>query len=220
MGKKVLWCLFCFVCCNVHAQIPKDIPAIETIIAGHKSIWKRLNDRKNNEYLNYSLASRVRNIADEYNEVRQDLSKRIEYSYNMVVFAKDVVDISTLLTQNAKVIGEYVSFVSSNLNKTPDLYQYFMRYYDGIEEEIKTVKNLVTASLVLRSNYEERFLTIRNIKNSLSNIKWMVERILWLSKGVVAMGGTGRNWMEILQSEDIKNYGKKLATEVINSYSK
>ena len=95
-----------------------------------------------------------------------------------------------------------------------------MRYYDGIEEEIKTVKNLVTASLVLRSNYEERFLAIRNIKNSLSNIKWMVERILWLSKGVVAMGGTDRSWMDILQSEDIKNYGKKLATEVINSYSK
>ena len=84
----------------------------------------------------------------------------------------------------------------------------------------KTVKNLVTASLVLRSNYEERFLAIRNIKNSLSNIKWMVERILWLSKNVVAMGGTDRSWMDILQSEDIKNYGKKLATEVINSYSK
>lgn len=220
MKKMAFWCFFCFLCCNIHAQIPKDIPAIETIIAGHKSIWNRLNDRKNNEYMNYTLASRVRNIADEYNEVRQDLSKRIEYSYNMVVFAKDVVDISTLLTQNAKVISEYVSFVSSNLNKTPDLYEYFMKYYDGIEEEIKTVKNLVTASFVLRSNYEERFLAIRNIKNSLSNIKWMVERILWLSKGVVAMGGTDRSWMEILQSEGIKNYAKKLSDEVINSYSK
>lgn len=220
MRKIFLCCFLCVLCCCIQAQIPKDIPAIETIISGHKSIWSRLNDRKNNEYMNLTLANRVRNIADEYNAVRQELSKRIEYSYNMLVFAKDVVDITTLLSENAKVISDYISFVSSNLNKTPDLYGYFMKYYDGIEQEIKTVKNLVTASAIMRSNYEERFTAIRNIKNSLKNIKWMVERILWLSKGIVAMGGSDRSWMDILQSEGIKNYGKRLAGEVINSYSK
>ena len=172
---------------SLKAQLPRDIPAIETIISGHKSIWNRLNDRKNNEGVNYTLSTRVKDIAVQYHQVREDLSKRIEYSYNMLVFTKDVVEISKLLVDNTKLIGEYASFVASNLNKMPDLYNFFMKYYGGIELEIKNLKNIVTASVLIRSNYEERFSAIRNIKNSLLNLKWMVERVLWLSKGVVQL---------------------------------
>ena len=167
---------------SLKAQLPRDIPAIETIISGHKSIWNRLNDRKNNEGVNYTLSTRVKDIAVQYHQVREDLSKRIEYSYNMLVFTKDVVEISKLLVDNTKLIGEYASFVASNLNKMPDLYNFFMKYYGGIELEIKNLKNIVTASVLIRSNYEERFSAIRNIKNSLLNLKWMVERVLWLSR--------------------------------------
>lgn len=56
----------------------------------------------------------------------------------MLVFTKDVVEISKLLVDNTKLIGEYASFVASNLNKMPDLYNFFMKYYGGIELEIKT----------------------------------------------------------------------------------
>mgnify|MGYP000223027175 CR=1 FL=1 len=110
---------------SLKAQLPRDIPAIETIISGHKSIWNRLNDRKNNEEVNYTLSTRVKDIAVQYHQVREDLSKRIEYSYNMLVFTKDVVEISKLLVDNTKLIGEYASFVASNLNKMPDLYNFF-----------------------------------------------------------------------------------------------
>jgi hypothetical protein len=202
------------------AQLPRDIPAIETIISGHKSIWNRLNDRKNNEGVNYTLSTRVKDIAVQYHQVREDLSKRIEYSYNMLVFTKDVVEISKLLVDNTKLIGEYASFVASNLNKMPDLYNFFMKYYGGIELEIKNLKNIVTASVLIRSNYEERFSAIRNIKNSLLNLKWMVERVLWLSKGVVQLDYSNTNWLDLLKDKGIQNFSKKLATEVINEYSK
>jgi len=202
------------------AQLPRDIPAIETIISGHKSIWNRLNDRKNNEGVNYTLSTRVKDIAVQYHQVREDLSKRIEYSYNMLVFTKDVVEISKLLVDNTKLIGEYASFVASNLNKMPDLYNIFMKYYGGIELEIKNLKNIVTASVLIRSNYEERFSAIRNIKNSLLNLKWMVERVLWLSKGVVQLDYSNTNWLDLLKDKGIQNFSKKLATEVINEYSK
>jgi hypothetical protein len=202
------------------AQLPRDIPAIETIISGHKSIWNRLNDRKNNEEVNYTLSTRVKDIAVQYHQVREDLSKRIEYSYNMLVFTKDVVEISKLLVDNTKLIGEYASFVASNLNKMPDLYNFFMKYYGGIELEIKNLKNIVTASVLIRSNYEERFSAIRNIKNSLLNLKWMVERVLWLSKGVVQLDYSNTNWLDLLKDKGIQNFSKKLATEVINEYSK
>mgnify|MGYP000323236324 FL=1 len=43
----------------------------------------------------------------------------------MLVFTKDVVEISKLLVDNTKLIGEYASFVASNLNKMPDLYNFF-----------------------------------------------------------------------------------------------
>lgn len=205
---------------SLKAQLPRDIPAIETIISGHKSIWNRLNDRKNNEGVNYTLSTRVKDIAVQYHQVREDLSKRIEYSYNMLVFTKDVVEISKLLVDNTKLIGEYASFVASNLNKMPDLYNFFMKYYGGIELEIKNLKNIVTASVLIRSNYEERFSAIRNIKNSLLNLKWMVERVLWLSKGVVQLDYSNTNWLDLLQDKGIQNFSKKLATEVINEYSK
>lgn len=205
---------------SLKAQLPRDIPAIETIISGHKSIWNRLNDRKNNEGVNYTLSTRVKDIAVQYHQVREDLSKRIEYSYNMLVFTKDVVEISKLLVDNTKLIGEYASFVASNLNKMPDLYNFFMKYYGGIELEIKNLKNIVTASVLIRSNYEERFSAIRNIKNSLLNLKWMVERVLWLSKGVVQLDYSNTNWLDLLKDKGIQNFGKKLATEVINEYSK
>ena len=205
---------------SLKAQLPRDIPAIETIISGHKSIWNRLNDRKNNEGVNYTLSTRVKDIAVQYHQVREDLSKRIEYSYNMLVFTKDVVEISKLLVDNTKLIGEYASFVASNLNKMPDLYNFFMKYYGGIELEIKNLKNIVTASVLIRSNYEERFSAIRNIKNSLLNLKWMVERVLWLSKGVVQLDYSNTNWLDLLKDKGIKNFSKKLATEVINEYSK
>lgn len=205
---------------SLKAQLPRDIPAIETIISGHKSIWNRLNDRKNNEEVNYTLSTRVKDIAVQYHQVREDLSKRIEYSYNMLVFTKDVVEISKLLVDNTKLIGEYASFVASNLNKMPDLYNFFMKYYGGIELEIKNLKNIVTASVLIRSNYEERFSAIRNIKNSLLNLKWMVERVLWLSKGVVQLDYSNTNWLDLLKDKGIQNFGKKLATEVINEYSK
>ena len=205
---------------SLKAQLPRDIPAIETIISGHKSIWNRLNDRKNNEGVNYTLSTRVKDIAVQYHQVREDLSKRIEYSYNMLVFTKDVVEISKLLVDNTKLIGEYASFVASNLNKMPDLYNFFMKYYGGIELEIKNLKNIVTASVLIRSNYEERFSAIRNIKNSLLNLKWMVERVLWLSKGVVQLDYSNTNWLDILKDKGIQNFSKKLATEVINEYSK
>lgn len=205
---------------SLKAQLPRDIPAIETIISGHKSIWNRLNDRKNNEGVNYTLSTRVKDIAVQYHQVREDLSKRIEYSYNMLVFTKDVVEISKLLVDNTKLIGEYASFVASNLNKMPDLYNFFMKYYGGIELEIKNLKNIVTASVLIRSNYEERFSAIRNIKNSLLNLKWMVERVLWLSKGVVQLDYSNANWLDLLKDKGIQNFSKKLATEVINEYSK
>lgn len=205
---------------SLKAQLPRDIPAIETIISGHKSIWNRLNDRKNNEGVNYTLSTRVKDIAVQYYQVREDLSKRIEYSYNMLVFTKDVVEISKLLVDNTKLIGEYASFVASNLNKMPDLYNFFMKYYGGIELEIKNLKNIVTASVLIRSNYEERFSAIRNIKNSLLNLKWMVERVLWLSKGVVQLDYSNTNWLDLLKDKGIQNFSKKLATEVINEYSK
>ena len=205
---------------SLKAQLPRDIPAIETIISGHKSIWNRLNDRKNNEGVNYTLSTRVKDIAVQYHQVREDLSKRIEYSYNMLVFNKDVVEISKLLVDNTKLIGEYASFVASNLNKMPDLYNFFMKYYGGIELEIKNLKNIVTASVLIRSNYEERFSAIRNIKNSLLNLKWMVERVLWLSKGVVQLDYSNTNWLDLLKDKGIQNFSKKLATEVINEYSK
>ena len=205
---------------SLKAQLPRDIPAIETIISGHKSIWNRLNDRKNNEGVNYTLSTRVKDIAVQYHQVREDLSKRIEYSYNMLVFTKDVVEISKLLVDNTKLIGEYASFVASNLNKMPDLYNFFMKYYGGIELEIKNLKNVVTASVLIRSNYEERFSAIRNIKNSLLNLKWMVERVLWLSKGVVQLDYSNTNWLDLLKDKGIQNFSKKLATEVINEYSK
>lgn len=205
---------------SLKAQLPRDIPAIETIISGHKSIWNRLNDRKNNEGVNYTLSIRVKDIAVQYHQVREDLSKRIEYSYNMLVFTKDVVEISKLLVDNTKLIGEYASFVASNLNKMPDLYNFFMKYYGGIELEIKNLKNIVTASVLIRSNYEERFSAIRNIKNSLLNLKWMVERVLWLSKGVVQLDYSNTNWLDLLKDKGIQNFSKKLATEVINEYSK
>lgn len=205
---------------SLKAQLPRDIPAIETIISGHKSIWNRLNDRKNNEGVNYTLSTRVKDIAVQYHQVREDLSKRIEYSYNMLVFSKDVVEISKLLVDNTKLIGEYASFVASNLNKMPDLYNFFMKYYGGIELEIKNLKNIVTASVLIRSNYEERFSAIRNIKNSLLNLKWMVERVLWLSKGVVQLDYSNTNWLDLLKDKGIQNFSKKLATEVINEYSK
>ena len=205
---------------SLKAQLPRDIPAIETIISGHKSIWIRLNDRKNNEGVNYTLSTRVKDIAVQYHQVREDLSKRIEYSYNMLVFTKDVVEISKLLVDNTKLIGEYASFVASNLNKMPDLYNFFMKYYGGIELEIKNLKNIVTASVLIRSNYEERFSAIRNIKNSLLNLKWMVERVLWLSKGVVQLDYSNTNWLDLLKDKGIQNFSKKLATEVINEYSK
>lgn len=205
---------------SLKAQLPRDIPAIETIISGHKSIWNRLNDRKNNEGVNYTLSTRVKDIAVQYHQVREDLSKRIEYSYNMLVFTKDVVEISKLLVDNTKLIGEYASFVASNLNKMPDLYNFFMKYYGGIELEIKNLKNIVTASVLIRSNYEERFSAIRNIKNSLLNLKWMVERVLWLSKGVVQLDYSNTNWSDLLKDKGIQNFSKKLATEVINEYSK
>ena len=205
---------------SLKAQLPRDIPAIETIISGHKSIWNRLNDRKNNEGVNYTLSTRVKDIAVQYHQVREDLSKRIEYSYNMLVFTKDVVEISKLLVDNTKLIGEYASFVASNLNKMPDLYNFFMKYYGGIELEIKNMKNIVTASVLIRSNYEERFSAIRNIKNSLLNLKWMVERVLWLSKGVVQLDYSNTNWLDLLKDKGIQNFSKKLATEVINEYSK
>ena len=205
---------------SLKAQLPRDIPAIETIISGHKSIWNRLNDRKNNEEVNYTLSTRVKDIAVQYHQVREDLSKRIEYSYNMLVFTKDVVEISKLLVDNTKLIGEYASFVASNLNKMPDLYNFFMKYYGGIELEIKNLKNIVTASVLIRSNYEERFSVIRNIKNSLLNLKWMVERVLWLSKGVVQLDYSNTNWLDLLKDKGIQNFSKKLATEVINEYSK
>lgn len=205
---------------SLKAQLPRDIPAIETIISGHKSIWNRLNDRKNNEGVNYTLSTRVKDIAVQYHQVREELSKRIEYSYNMLVFTKDVVEISKLLVDNTKLIGEYASFVASNLNKMPDLYNFFMKYYGGIELEIKNLKNIVTASVLIRSNYEERFSAIRNIKNSLLNLKWMVERVLWLSKGVVQLDYSNTNWLDLLKDKGIQNFSKKLATEVINEYSK
>lgn len=205
---------------SLKAQLPRDIPAIETIISGHKSIWNRLNDKKNNEGVNYTLSTRVKDIAVQYHQVREDLSKRIEYSYNMLVFTKDVVEISKLLVDNTKLIGEYASFVASNLNKMPDLYNFFMKYYGGIELEIKNLKNIVTASVLIRSNYEERFSAIRNIKNSLLNLKWMVERVLWLSKGVVQLDYSNTNWLDLLKDKGIQNFSKKLATEVINEYSK
>lgn len=205
---------------SLKAQLPRDIPAIETIISGHKSIWNRLNDRKNNEGVNYTLSTRVKDIAVQYHQVREDLSKRIEYSYNMLVFTKDVVEISKLLVDNTKLIGEYASFVASNLKKMPDLYNFFMKYYGGIELEIKNLKNIVTASVLIRSNYEERFSAIRNIKNSLLNLKWMVERVLWLSKGVVQLDYSNTNWLDLLKDKGIQNFSKKLATEVINEYSK
>lgn len=205
---------------SLKAQLPRDIPAIETIISGHKSIWNRLNDRKNNEGVNYTLSTRVKDIAVQYHQVREDLSKRIEYSYNMLVFTKDVVEISKLLVDNTKLIGEYASFVASNLNKMPDLYNFFMKYYGGIELEIKNLKNIVTASVLIRSNYEERFSAIRNIKNSLLNLKWMVERVLWLSKGVVQLDYSNTNWLDLLKDKGIQNFSKKLSTEVINEYSK
>lgn len=205
---------------SLKAQLPRDIPAIETIISGHKSIWNRLNDRKNNEGVNYTLSTRVKDIAVQYHQVREDLSKRIEYSYNMLVFTKDVVEISKLLVDNTKLIGEYASFVASNLNKMPDLYNFFMKYYGGIELAIKNLKNIVTASVLIRSNYEERFSAIRNIKNSLLNLKWMVERVLWLSKGVVQLDYSNTNWLDLLKDKGIQNFSKKLATEVINEYSK
>lgn len=205
---------------SLKAQLPRDIPAIETIISGHKSIWNRLNDRKNNEGVNYTLSTRVKDIAVQYHQVREDLSKRIEYSYNMLVFTKDVVEISKLLVDNTKLIGEYASFVASNLNKMPDLYNFFMKYYGGIELEIKNLKNIVTASVLIRSNYEERFSAIRNIKNSLLNLKWMVERVLWLSKGVVQLDYSNTNWLDLLKDKGIQSFSKKLATEVINEYSK
>ena len=205
---------------SLKAQLPRDIPAIETIISGHKSIWNRLNDRKNNEGVNYTLSTRVKDIAVQYHQVREDLSKRIEYSYNMLVFTKDVVEISKLLVDNTKLIGEYASFVASNLNKMPDLYNFFMKYYGGIELEIKNLKNIVTASVLIRRNYEERFSAIRNIKNSLLNLKWMVERVLWLSKGVVQLDYSNTNWLDLLKDKGIQNFSKKLATEVINEYSK
>lgn len=205
---------------SLKAQLPRDIPAIETIISGHKSIWNRLNDRKNNEGVNYTLSTRVKDIAVQYHQVREDLSKRIEYSYNMLVFTKDVVEISKLLVDNTKLFGEYASFVASNLNKMPDLYNFFMKYYGGIELEIKNLKNIVTASVLIRSNYEERFSAIRNIKNSLLNLKWMVERVLWLSKGVVQLDYSNTNWLDLLKDKGIQNFSKKLATEVINEYSK
>lgn len=205
---------------SLKAQLPRDIPAIETIISGHKSIWNRLNDRKNNEGVNYTLSTRVKDIAVQYHQVREDLSKRIEYSYNMLVFTKDVVEISKLLVDNTKLIGEYASFVASNLNKMPDLYNFFMKYYGGIELEIKNLKNIVTASVLIRSNYEERFSAIRNIKNSLLNLKWMVERVLWLSKGVVQLDYSNTSWLDLLKDKGIQKFSKKLATEVINEYSK
>ena len=88
----------------------------------------------------------------------------------------------------------------------PDLYNFFMKYYGGIELEIKKPEKYCNGFCLIRSNYEERFSAIRNIKNSLLNLKWMVERVLWLSKGVVQLDYSNTNWLDLLKDKGIQKF--------------
>lgn len=48
----------------------------------------------------------------------------------------------------------------------------------------------------------------------------MLERVIWLSEGVVELDYSNISWIDLLKDKGIQNFSKKLAIEVINEYSK
>lgn len=220
--KKSKIILFLLIPGSLFAQSwPDDIPTLEALIDGHKGKWTGLRERKEQEAANNVINAQVADLSTQYEDIKKKTADRISMAYRGLVFAQEVVDVTSMLVKIPNALADYGTFVLNNAVKHPSILIYYNRSYKGILAEINKCQQLLLYGNVIRATYKQQYDMLMEIKASLTIMLHYLERTLYLCKGIVSLDmGYTKSFEEILKDQGIKSTMEQFSTQIINDFSK
>lgn len=201
--------------------VPRDIATIEALIDGHKSIWKKLEKRQQNEVLNYGLSEQVSSLSKEYETIKNKAFDRIRSTYTNLVFAKDVADLIFLLKDVSAILPKFVELAFQANVKYPMMFHYYKETYNGVRNEIGSFSEILSVGLIWDGTKKEKFEQLHAMKASLESIKMQLEKTIWMGKGIITLGAdAGVRWSDVIKQEGLDKKANAIAKDIYHKYKK
>lgn len=211
MKRLVIGIILSLLTLTAFAQ---DFALLETLIAAHKSQYNHLKDRKNNEKSNVALYSSVRNLTNDYDKIKTNLSKRMKQGYDLLYFTKDVIEIGKMSSDVGNTLIELGNMAFTNAHKSPFILIFYYEIYSNVVVETKYCVNLLIQLTTQFATDKQRYEWINAIKTSLVYIDYVLRRgkdqieyCLFYGKGI-------KNFREFLKDENFKKAADKIIKDL------
>lgn len=200
---------------NIYAQYPQDIPTIEALISNHKGSYNLLEKRKNKAAINVTISHSVKKLSTEYETLKKNVSKRLEIGYTSLELIYEVSQVTQNLIKVTPLLKEYVSFAIQNATKSPLLYQYYIKSYQGTLAEIKKCQNLFIYGNVINSTLKEKLHVLQELNSSLTNMIYHLDGALFMGRGLIALDMSFKeSFEELMQSPEVKSHLKNVVNSI------
>ena len=199
--------------------VPSDIVTIEAMIEAHKKKHKALKNRQEKESLNMGLSVSVKKITKDLNELKKLTSKRFELGYLYIGYIAETTEISLMLKEAISLSVEYTDFIISNTITSPLIIKYYLKSYDGIQNEIEGCIKLITLTNLIKSTHKQKYEILMQLKASLVIVNYMMRRTLFMCKGIVALDlSYSESFGELIDDSEFQMKVKNAAQKIILTY--
>lgn len=202
------------------AQIP-DIPTNQAIISFHKMKYEELGDRQSRLALNAGLSETVKSISEDVSELQIKLSERMQAGYYYIGYASKTVNILLDLQEIVGNIDDYVVFFAENMFESALIYQWYESSINGIKEEIDKCQKIIVGGALIKANHSQKMMILNQIEASLTIIRQLMERTLWMSEGLVALDMSYTDsFVKLITSRPFEAKMESYADQLITTYNK
>ncbi len=220
--KRLLLLMFIitFVCVETEAQIP-DIATNQAIITYHKKKYEELGDKKSRIVVNAGLSESVKSLSEDVSDLQIKLSERMQAGYYYIGYAQKTVNIIIDLQEIVSSIDDYVGFFGENMFESALIYQWYESSIMGIREEIDKCQKIIVGGAIIKANHSQKVLILNQIESSLTIMRQLMERTLWMSEGLVALDMSYKDsFVKLITSQQFEAQMESYADQIIATYNK
>ncbi len=202
------------------AQIP-DLPTNHAIITYHKQKYEELGDKQSRVTVNAGLAAQVKSVSEDVSELQKNLSERMKMGYYYIGYAYQTINILIDLQSIISNIDDYVGFFAENVFENALIYQWYESSIKGIKEEIDKCQKIIIGGTLIKANHSQKVTTLNQIEASLTIIRQLMERTLWMCEGLVALDMSYQeSFVKVISSPSFEAKVENYANQLISTYSK
>ncbi len=220
--KKIVLLIFgiALVCMDAKAQIP-DLPTNHAIISYHKKKYGELGSKQSRITVNAGLSAKFKSVSEDVSDLQKDLSERMKMGYLYIGYAHQTVKILMDLQKIVTNVDDYVNFFGENVFENALIYQWYESSIKGIREEVDKCQRIIIGGNLIKANHSQKVMTLNQIQASLTIIRQLMERTLWMCEGLVSLDMSySESFVRVISSPSFEAKVENYANQLISTYNK